>query len=61
MRILCKQGKAIKTAQVLRDISGLPLSDCLRMCQGNEDFPEECFDELCATLGNPDLFFELIE
>ncbi len=61
MRIKALTGKAIDVARSLRDISGLTLTDCVNIARGNEDFPEECFDELCNTLGNPDLFFELSE
>lgn len=61
MRIKALTGKIIPTAQALRDVSGLDLTECARIVQGREDFPEECFDELCNSLGNPDLFFELTE
>lgn len=61
MKIKALNGKIIPTAQALRDISGLSLTDCANIARGLEEFPEECFDELCSTLRNPDLYFELAE
>jgi len=61
MKIKALPGKAITIAKTLRDISGLTITDCANIARGMEEFPEECFDELCNTLGNPDLFFELTE
>jgi hypothetical protein len=62
MKIKAHAGKAIKTAQVLKEISGLPLTDCVSICKGNEEFPEECFAELCEALNNkPDDFFSMSE
>ena len=61
MKIKALAGKAIQAAKTLRDISGLDLTECVHICKGEIEFPEECFNEFCNTLGNPDLFFELTE
>lgn len=60
MRIKALPGKANKIAQFLKDISGLPLNDCSSIVRGFEEFPEECYDELCSILINPDLYFEIL-
>jgi hypothetical protein len=59
-RIKALAGKIIITAQALKEVSGLDLTECANIVKGNIDFPDECFDELCAHLGNPDLFFEMV-
>ena len=61
MKIKALKGKVIIVAQALRDVSGLDLTECANIAQARIDLPEECFDELCGQLGNPDLFFELVE
>lgn len=61
MKIKALPGKIILTAQALRDVSGLDLNECANIARGNIEFPDECFTEFCNNLGNPDLYFELVE
>ena len=61
MKIKAHSGKAISAAKILKEVSELDLTECVHICKGEIEFPEECFTEFCDKLGNPDQFFELVE